>query len=83
MPNILSKNPKIAFREEFSFQIYHSFSSQFKQNGLIMISFINTNFCGIFRGLEEYVWNLMIGEKFLSTTGGQYVPWSRTVRACR
>jgi hypothetical protein len=53
MPNISSKNPKIAFREEFSFQIYHSFSSQFKQNGLVMISFINTNFCGIFGGLEE------------------------------
>jgi hypothetical protein len=63
-PNISFKSPKIAFREEFSFQIYHRFSSQFKQNGLPMISSINTNFCGIFGGLEDQVWNLEKGEMF-------------------
>jgi hypothetical protein len=55
MPNISVENPKIAFREEFSFQIYHSFSYQFKENGLVMISSINTNFCAIFGGFEEQV----------------------------
>jgi hypothetical protein len=55
MPNISVENPKIAFREELSFQIYHSLSSRFKQNGLPMISSINTNFCGIFEGLEDQV----------------------------
>jgi hypothetical protein len=46
-----------------------------------MISSINTNFCGIFGGLEDQVWNLEKGEMFLSRTDGQSVPPSRTVRA--
>jgi hypothetical protein len=83
MPNILSKSLKIAFREEFSFQIYHSFSSRFKQNGLPSIFSINTNFCGLFGGFEDQVWNLKKVEKFVSTTDGRSVPPSRIVRACR
>jgi hypothetical protein len=81
MPNISSKRPKIAFWEDFSFQIYHSFHSQFKQNGLPIISSINTNFCGILVGVEDQVWNLEKGGKFLSATYGQSMPRGRTVRA--
>ena len=47
-PNSLAENPEIAFREEFSFQIYNSFSTNSKQNGLLLISSINTKFGGIF-----------------------------------
>ena len=57
-PNSLAKNSKLAFREEFFFQIYHNFSYQYKQNGLILISCINTIFGEIFGGLKDQVWNL-------------------------
>jgi hypothetical protein len=66
--------------------MYHRFSSRFKQNGLPMISSINTNFCIIFGGLEDQVCNLKKGEKFPSvesTTDGRSIPPSRIVRACR
>jgi hypothetical protein len=48
MPNTLAENPKIAFRKEFSFQIYNSFSTKSKQNGSLLVSAINTNIGGIF-----------------------------------
>jgi len=57
-PNSLAENPKIAFREEFSFQIYNSFSTNSKQNGLLLISSINTKIGGIFGGLEDQFWEL-------------------------
>ena len=47
-PNSLAENLEIAFREEFSFQIYNSFSTNSNQNGLLLISSINTKFGGIF-----------------------------------
>jgi hypothetical protein len=55
MSNSLPEISKVSFWEEFSFQFYNSHDSDFKQNGLPMISFINTNFCGIFGGLEDQV----------------------------
>jgi hypothetical protein len=52
-PNSLAENPKIAFREEFSFQMHNRFSTNSKQNGLLLISSINTKIGGTFRGLED------------------------------
>ena len=60
-----SKNLKIAFREEFSFQIYNSFSTNSKQNGLLLISSINTKIGVIFEGLEDQFWRLKQIEKFI------------------
>jgi hypothetical protein len=54
----LIQKSKNSLPGRISFQIYHRFSSRFKQNGLPMISSINTIFCGIFGGLEDQVWNL-------------------------
>jgi len=45
--------PKIAFQEEFSFQIYNSFSTISKQNGMLLISSINKKIGMIFEGLED------------------------------
>jgi len=50
--NNLAENPKIAFWEEFSFQTYNTFSTNSKQNGLLLIFSINTKIGGIFGGLE-------------------------------
>jgi hypothetical protein len=58
MSNRLPEISKVSFWEEFSFQFYDSYDSSFKQNGLPMISSINTIFCGIFGGLEGQVCNL-------------------------
>jgi len=52
-PNSLAENPEIAFREEFSFQIYNRFSTNSKQKGFLWISSINTKIGGIFGGLED------------------------------
>jgi hypothetical protein len=76
MSNRLPEISKVTFWEEFSFQFYDSYDSSFKQNGLPMISSINTNFCGIFGGLEDQVCNLQKGKMFLSRN---CVP----LRACR
>jgi hypothetical protein len=51
--NSLAKNQKIAFREEFLFQIYNSFSRKSNQNGLVLISSINPKFDAIFGDLED------------------------------
>ena len=51
--NNLAENPKIAFWEEFSFQTYKSFSTNSKQNRLLLISSINIKIGVIFGGLEE------------------------------
>ena len=62
-PKIRKKSPKfkflkIVFREEFSFQIHNSFSTNSKQNELLLISSINTKIGGIFGGLEDQFWEL-------------------------
>ena len=62
------KNPKIAFREEFLFQIYNSFSTNSKQNGLLLISNINTKIGVIFGSLEDQFWRLEQSEKFRCRT---------------
>ena len=56
-PNNIVENLKIAFREEFSVQIYNSFSTNSKQNGLLLISSINTQIGGIFEA-----WKISFGE---------------------
>jgi hypothetical protein len=55
MSNSLPEISKVSFWEEFSFQFYNSYVSNFKQNGFPMIYSINTNFNGIFGGLEDQV----------------------------
>jgi len=57
-PNNLAQNPEIAFREEFSFETYNTFSTNSKQNRLLLIFSINTKIGGIFGGLEDQFWSL-------------------------
>jgi hypothetical protein len=81
MSNSLPEISKVSFWEEFSFQFYNSYDSNFKQNGFSLMHFIFEKDFIIFGGLEDQVWNLEKGEMFLSGTDGQSVPPSRTVRA--
>jgi hypothetical protein len=79
MSNSLPEISKISFWEEFSFQFYNSYDSNFKQNRFSSMHFIFVKDFIIFGGLEDQVWNLEKGEMFLSGTDGQSVPPSRTV----
>ena len=62
------ENSKIAFQEEFSFQIYDSFSTNTKKNGSFLVSSINTKIGVIFQGLVDKFCTLEQRKKFLLCT---------------
>jgi hypothetical protein len=61
----LSQKSKSSSLEELLFQIYNSFSTKSKQNGLLLISCTDTTIGGIFRGSKNQFWSLEERKKFL------------------